>query len=256
MEFAVEMTCQSCVSVIEHVLKFTEGVQSFNINLHDEQVTVQTYLPSGKVQQILEETGRKAILRGHGTTQDGIQNHIGAGVSIMSGENNIQGVVRFVQVDRERCIVDGTIDGLQKGLHGLHIHELGDISDGCESLGDHYNPNNNQHGGIIDKEKHVGDLGNINADDRKRAQFRLESPDVKVWDVIGRSIVVTEHEDDLGKGNNSQSKIDGNSGQRLAYGIIARSAGLFQNTKKICACTGKTLWEERDLEKKKPSSQL
>ena len=31
----------------------------------------------------------------------------------------------------------------------------------------------------------------------------------------------------------------------IACGIIARSAGLFQNTKTVCACTGKTLWEER-----------
>lgn len=33
---------------------------------------------------------------------------------------------------------------------------------------------------------------------------------------------------------------------RLACGIIARSAGLFQNPKQICACDGVTLWEERD----------
>ena len=45
------------------------GVKSFNISLQDEQVTVETNLPSGAVQQILEETGRKAILRGHGTTK-------------------------------------------------------------------------------------------------------------------------------------------------------------------------------------------
>lgn len=39
-------------------------------------------------------------------------------------------------------------------------------------------------------------------------------------------------------------------------GIIARSAGLFQNTKKICACSGMTLWEERDLQIKKQLSQV
>jgi copper chaperone for superoxide dismutase len=41
-----------------------------------------------------------------------------------------------------------------------------------------------------------------------------------VWDVIGRSIVVTEHEDDLGNGNNSQSEIDGNSGRRFVADIV------------------------------------
>lgn len=42
----------------------------------------------------------------------------------------------------------------------------------------------------------------------------------QVWNVIGRSIVVTECEDDLGKGTDLQSKIDGNSGQRLKIYII------------------------------------
>lgn len=33
---------------------------------------------------------------------------------------------------------------------------------------------------------------------------------------------------------------------RLACGIIARSAGILQNYKKICACDGVTIWDERD----------
>lgn len=43
----------------------------------------------------------------------------------------VRGVVRFVQT-KEGCIVDGTIDGLSTGPHGLHVHECGDISKGCE----------------------------------------------------------------------------------------------------------------------------
>lgn len=31
---------------------------------------------------------------------------------------------------------------------------------------------------------------------------------------------------------------------RLMCGIIARSAGLFQNTKKVCTCDGVTIWDE------------
>ena len=33
----------------------------------------------------------------------------------------------------------------------------------------------------------------------------------------------------------------------MACGIIARSSGLFQNEKKICACDGNTLWDEREI---------
>ena len=28
-------------------------------------------------------------------------------------------------------MIDGTIDGLSPGRHGLNIHELGDLSQGC-----------------------------------------------------------------------------------------------------------------------------
>ncbi|XP_028393737.1 uncharacterized protein LOC114518042 isoform X2 [Dendronephthya gigantea] len=102
--------CPSCLSTGTMVPVPTEsqcivvtikGVESFNINLHDEQVTVETNLPSGLIQQILEQTGRKAILRGHGATQDRSTFHIGAAVAIMSGENNVQGVIQFVQVDKK-----------------------------------------------------------------------------------------------------------------------------------------------------------
>lgn len=36
-----------------------------------------------------------------------------------------------VQVSKDLCVIDGTVDGLSPGLHGLNIHELGDLSQGC-----------------------------------------------------------------------------------------------------------------------------
>ncbi|XP_011299256.1 superoxide dismutase 1 copper chaperone-like [Fopius arisanus] len=57
----------------------------------------------------------------------------------------------------------------------------------------------------------------------------------------------------LDKGNSSTSKFDGNSGQKLACGIITRSSGVFENTKRICACDETTLWDERDESQQKGS---
>ena len=37
--------------------------------------------------------------------------------------------------------------------HGLHIHESGDMSRGCESMGPHYNPFNVNHGSQRDPVK-------------------------------------------------------------------------------------------------------
>ena len=38
-------------------------------------------------------------------------------------------------------------------------------------------------------------------------------------------------------------------GRPLMCGIIARSAGVFENTKTICACSGRTLWQESEAAK-------
>ncbi|XP_040887791.1 copper chaperone for superoxide dismutase-like isoform X1 [Toxotes jaculatrix] len=242
LEFAVQMTCESCADKVRAALEGKPGVKSVSIDVSREEVLVESALTSAEVQALIESTGRRAVLKGIG----GSEQDLGAAVAMLAGVGKIQGVVRFLQLSEERCLIDGTIDGLEPGLHGLHIHTLGDLTQDCNSCGEHYNPFGRQHGGPGDTERHVGDLGNIVAGPDGRASFRQEDSHLKVWDVIGRSLVVDAGEDDLGRGSHPLSKLTGNSGERLACGIIARSAGLFQNPKQICACDGVTLWEERD----------
>uniref|UniRef100_A0A4W4FW07 Superoxide dismutase copper chaperone n=1 Tax=Electrophorus electricus TaxID=8005 RepID=A0A4W4FW07_ELEEL len=269
LEFAVQMTCDGCANAVESALQKEPGVRSFKIDLSREEVLVETSLSTHEIQGLIESTGRKAVLKGLG----GPEPDLGAAVAMLSGAGRVQGVVRFLQLSQDCCLIDGAIDGLDPGLHGLHVHEYGDLTQDCtralrsltegihvsllyllkdtenvplQCCGEHYNPFGKQHGGPEDKERHVGDLGNIVAAADGRATFRLEDSQLKVWDVIGRSLVVDSGEDDLGKGDHPLSSKTGNSGERLACGIIARSAGLFQNPKQICACDGVTLWEERD----------
>ncbi|XP_069750081.1 copper chaperone for superoxide dismutase isoform X2 [Narcine bancroftii] len=243
LEFAVQMSCESCVSSIRSALARVDGVYSVQINLNEEQVLVDTTLTSEEVQELIENTGRRAVLKGMGASNF---RDLGSAVVMLGPEGPLQGVVRFLQLSEQQCIIEGTIDGLHPGLHGLHVHEFGDITNSCLSCGGHYNPEKSRHGGPLDTERHVGDLGNIEANELGRATFRIQDNQLKVWDIIGRSVVVDSGEDDLGKGGHPLSQITGNSGEGLACGIIARSAGLFQNPKKICACDGVTLWEERD----------
>jgi len=45
-------------------------------------------------------------------------------------KKSIKGIVRFIETP-EGCVIDGTVNGLSPGEHGMHIHEYGDITDGC-----------------------------------------------------------------------------------------------------------------------------
>uniref|UniRef100_A0A3Q3WHP2 Superoxide dismutase copper chaperone n=1 Tax=Mola mola TaxID=94237 RepID=A0A3Q3WHP2_MOLML len=240
MEFAVQMACESCADKVRTALE-SKPVKSVSIDVSKEEVLVESALTSAEVQALIESTGRRAVLKGMGVSKQ-----MGSAVAMLAGIGKIQGVVRFLQLSERRCLIDGTIDGLKPGTHGLHVHTLGDLTLDC-LCGEHYNPFGRQHGGPGDSERqHVGDLGNIVAGLDGRASFRLEDSQIKqVWDVIGRSLVVDAGEDDLGRGVHPLSKQTGNSGE-LACGIIARSAGLFQNPKQICACDGVTMWDERE----------
>jgi hypothetical protein len=77
--------------------------------------------------------------------------------------------------------------------------------------------------------QHAGDLGNVIAGRDGRATFRLTDKVIKVWDIIGRSVVVTDGADDLGRGNHPWSLQDGNSGQRLVTFTKYFRASVVQN---------------------------
>ena len=127
----------------------------------------------------------------------------------------------------------GGLASQSPGLHGFHIHQLGDTTNGCMCTGPHFNPAGKTHGAPTDEERHAGDLGNItaNADgvavvDLSDVQIPLDGPN----SILGRAVVVHELEDDLGTGDHSEpgtqgktSKTTGNAGARLACGVIGRA---------------------------------
>lgn len=121
------------------------------------------------------------------------------------------------------CTITYRVTGLTPGLHGFHIHEKADFSDGCKSAGPHYNPFGKEHGGPDDEERHVGDLGNITADANGVAEGTISDHLIKLsgeYSVIGRSFMVHADPDDLGKGGHELSKTTGNAGARVACGEI------------------------------------
>lgn len=137
--------------------------------------------------------------------------------------NIVQGSVKgYIKLKDTKLGLKISIDltNIKEGYHGFHIHNYGDLREGCKSLGSHYNPDNKTHGGLHSKIKHKGDLGNIYASKNNSVKTYFYVNDLKVKELLGRSIVIHEKKDDLGKGNNKESLITGNAGKRIGCGII------------------------------------
>ena len=66
---------------------------------------------------------------------------------------------------------------------------------------------------------HAGDLGNITATKERYSTFHFSTPKISLFEgepsVIGRSLVIHEDEDDLGKGGFPDSLTTGHTGKRL-----------------------------------------
>ncbi|XP_064208699.1 superoxide dismutase [Cu-Zn] [Anguilla rostrata] len=145
-------------------------------------------------------------------------------VCVLKGTGDVTGTVFFEQgSDSAPVQVTGQITGLTPGEHGFHVHVYGDNTNGCISAGPHFNPHNKTHGGPKDEVRHVGDLGNVTAGDDGVAKIDIKDRMLTLTgpqSIIGRTMVIHEKADDLGKGGNEESLKTGNAGGRLACGVI------------------------------------
>jgi Cu-Zn family superoxide dismutase len=142
-------------------------------------------------------------------------------VAVLVGE--VYGVVLFRMINGYVEISYDIKDLKPNTSHGFHIHESGDLRDGCSSLCAHYNPYNLEHGGLNDEITHAGDLGNIRVDKNGKCSGIILTRKFCLHEILGRSIIVHEDEDDEGKTSHNDSKTTGNSGKRIACGVIGRS---------------------------------
>ncbi|RMF54480.1 MAG: superoxide dismutase family protein [Calditrichaeota bacterium] len=131
--------------------------------------------------------------------------------------NEVKGVVTFTKTAEGVKIV-ADVMGLTPGEHGFHIHEFGDCSspDG-KSAGGHFNPEGNPHAAPDAQTRHVGDLGNLTADENGNAHYErldthlsLNGPN----SIIGRGVIIHAKADDL------TSQPTGAAGARVACGVI------------------------------------
>ncbi|KAI4372600.1 hypothetical protein MLD38_010811 [Melastoma candidum] len=144
-------------------------------------------------------------------------------VVVLGNSDGVSGTVYFTQEGDGPTTVTGSLSGLKPGLHGFHVHALGDTTNGCMSTGPHFNPAGKEHGAPEDENRHAGDLGNVTVGDDGTATFTIIDKQIPLCgpnSIIGRAVVVHADPDDLGKGGHELSKSTGNAGGRIACGII------------------------------------
>lgn len=158
------------------------------------------------------------------------------GYAIMKGHpsTSVDGKIEFCQVGTNSIRIKGRLTGVPggPGNRGLHI-----LKDGaCPPLSqfpidpkalEHFNPFNSPVHGSRDSaipQKHAGDLGNIfvQMDGVTNMDFTVEqlTLDHPIYSIANHSIVITDHEDDMGVNQNIESRFRGNSGRAIACGVI------------------------------------
>ena len=132
------------------------------------------------------------------------------------------GEVTFTRAEGGVRVV-AEIRGLTPGPHGFHIHEFGDTSSpDAMSTGGHFNPDKMDHGAPAGAKRHVGDLGNIEANAKGVAKLDILDPALSFsgpHSILGRGVIVHEKADDL------KTQPTGNAGGRVAAGVIGVAKG-------------------------------
>lgn len=138
------------------------------------------------------------------------------------------GICRFVQIAPKLVLMDLTVRlppptnvGLSpsKTPWNVYISSSGNMVDPPNTTG-----------------KALFPLGQMIPDKDGYGDLFQEVPG-ELWDWIGRGCVV-------------QADAKGSGTGRIFAGVVARSAGAWGNDKTVCACSGRTMWEEgRDMEK-------
>ncbi|ODV72692.1 copper chaperone CCS1 [Cyberlindnera jadinii NRRL Y-1542] len=207
--YNVDMTCESCVDSVKKALGEVPGLERFDIDLNKKLVSVTGIAAPSTIIQAIQDTGREAIIRGTGKPNS-------AAVAILEtfrGEAEpVKGLARMVSIGDNKLLVDITLSGLPTGTYKPSFRASGNISKGALTTGDS-----------------LFKFEDVKVDQTGSGQSFQSAP-MNVADLIGRSFVVVEEKQEL---------------KDALAGVIARSAGVWENDKQVCSCSGKTVWQER-----------
>lgn len=224
------MECESCCDSVKQALTNVQGIESVDCKLVDQLISVTGTSAPSQIVKAVQNIGKDAIVRGTGQPNS-------AAVCILESHAPedqaapIKGLARIVSVSKTLALIDITLNGLPKGTYYPSIRVSGDISSAPQSLGGVY-----QALGSVE----------VNESDDASGLFSGQAfvkSETQISSLIGRGMAVSTSADVVKP--------------HSLVGVIARSAGVWENDKTVCSCSGKTVWEERkDAQTKGLEGQL
>jgi len=154
---------------------------------------------------------------------------------------NIAGTVTFYQQNSTSNVtVTINITGITQNvntLHGIHVHQYGDVTDEVASVttGGHWNPTNANHSCEFTDNRHYGDMGNwvVDANGNVNQQKSLDLLTLLgANSIIGRAVVVHKLTDDCMNISSSST--------RLAHGVIGIGNSTGYTNEAVNGATGTT----------------
>ncbi|KAH9491378.1 Superoxide dismutase [Cu-Zn] [Bulinus truncatus] len=146
-----------------------------------------------------------------------------------NGHLKFSGTIKITETSGEPLNLEANITGQAKSgdnekiNRGFHVHQFGYISESCLFTGPHFNPDRSAHGGKESQIRHVGDYGNIELMTNDFISVQLTDSRSSLFgddSILGRSLVIHEHEDDLGTRDTVESKTIGSSGAIVSCCVI------------------------------------
>jgi len=135
--------------------------------------------------------------------------------------SKVTGNVIFEQEDG-RVSMTAVADGLESGLHAIHLHEKSDCSsEDATSTGGHWNPTGQPHGKWGATEGyHKGDIGNFTVNDSGQGTITFATDEWCIGcgdetkDILGKAVIIHQGVDDF------TSQPSGAAGSRVSCGGV------------------------------------
>lgn len=220
--YSVALSCGGCVESVSKSILKNEGIKEVKCDIATQTVSVEASTPPSKIIESIQETGRDAIIRGTGKPNSAAVciledfNNIPVDLSNLSSstDRNVYGLARLIKMDGNQTFVDLTLTGMKPhGEYFASFRSNGDLSNGPMSCG-----------------SSLYTLPKMSCDDNGKCQQFVSVP-LSMDNTIGRAMTVST--------DSTKVFIDS------MVGVIARSAGAWENEKYVCSCTGKNIWQER-----------